>query len=73
MVARPETGRLAGDGAGFLGSACSSVMVCVTIIVRSVSTMPKAKNIFCHALVFENQGLGLSRIKFLDDACKVQG
>jgi hypothetical protein len=63
MVDSPETGSLADEGADFPGSARSSVMACVKILVRSVITMPKAKNIFNRALVFENQALGLVGLK----------
>jgi hypothetical protein len=64
MVDSPETGSLADEGADFPGSARSSVMACVKILVRSVITMPKVKkNIFNRALVFENQALGLVGLK----------
>lgn len=70
--------RLAGDGAGFLGSACS--LSCLhhlagfvsTIVARSVSAILKEKNIFNPALVFENQAFGLMRLKHQDDACKTE-
>jgi hypothetical protein len=63
MVDSPETGSLADEGADFPGSARSSVMACVKILVRSVITMSKVKNIFNRALVFENQALGLVGLK----------